>query len=308
VYKILRLQGKSRDRKVDDVGNQLLFAILHSGLDAYFCTKHMGVSDVLEYTAASSLSMTPLMIAIKKRNMRASNMLIEAGASVNRICRTEYLNTYVEMSPLSLAIVTGCGDSFLKRLLRAGANPSHVVDGFAPLLLAARTRRWSIMQTLLDWKADPTVETEISVLRTAIDFVDSSAQAEHVVIRLIELVDVNFGGSGDSPSPPIVRACVGKHPNIVKAILNIEECNVNAIDSDGYTSLMCASRDGWTEVVTLLLETRRCDLSLRNHEGKTALDLAQENNCKACVKLLSNFNRSSRKDRQTQKKNHFKGA
>lgn len=50
---------------------------------------------------------------------------------------------------------------------------------------------------------------------------------------------------------------------MVKLLLSCS-ADVNAQDHEGSTALMCASEHGHTHIVHLLLETGRCDLSLKD--------------------------------------------
>ena len=65
------------------------------------------------------------------------------------------------------------------------------------------------------------------------------------------------------------------HPEVVRALLNAPNIDVNAADRDGSTSLMLASARGHLDVVQLLLRCSKVDITKREENGKTALDLAE---------------------------------
>ena len=58
--------------------------------------------------------------------------------------------------------------------------------------------------------------------------------------------------------------------------------------SNGNTPLHVAVWNGYTDIVKLLLEQPGIDLYIKNKDGKTALDLAQEKNLTEIVNLLRN--------------------
>lgn len=66
----------------------------------------------------------------------------------------------------------------------------------------------------------------------------------------------------------------------MNALLNCSTTNSNQIidmeDSDGNTPLIVASKNGKVEVVRLLIK-RKADISIRNKQNRTCLDVAVEN-------------------------------
>ena len=61
--------------------------------------------------------------------------------------------------------------------------------------------------------------------------------------------------------------------------------DLNHPQNDGYTPLIQASSNGYTEVVRVLLAAG-ADKDLRRNDGKTALDRAIDGNEDACAALL----------------------
>src|SRR6516162_10111460 len=76
-----------------------------------------------------------------------------------------------------------------------------------------------------------------------------------------------------------------------KALLLFFEAgiDVNALNSDGYTALMAAAKNGQADVVQKLLE-QKAKVDLQGYSGLTALMLAAENNQLSIVKTLLSRN------------------
>ncbi len=73
---------------------------------------------------------------------------------------------------------------------------------------------------------------------------------------------------------------------IVKLLLDVEGIDVNMQTSNGYNSLLLASRNGFTEIVKLLLEVDDIDVNMQDSSGFTALILISKNGFTKIVKLL----------------------
>ncbi len=69
----------------------------------------------------------------------------------------------------------------------------------------------------------------------------------------------------------------------VKALDNGADIKVK--QKDGWTALMMAAIDGYTDTVKALLD-KGADVNAKNNKGQTALDWARENGQTATVKLL----------------------
>ena len=75
-----------------------------------------------------------------------------------------------------------------------------------------------------------------------------------------------------------VRTALQEHPEYINT----------AYAQNGNTPLHVAALNGQTEIVKLLLEQPGLDTTLKNNEGKTAADLAQEKNFTEIITLLRN--------------------
>ena len=76
----------------------------------------------------------------------------------------------------------------------------------------------------------------------------------------------------------LVRTALQEHPEYINT----------AYAQNGNTPLHVAALNGQTEIVKLLLEQPGLDTTLKNNDGKTARDLAQEKNFTEIVNLLRN--------------------
>lgn len=76
----------------------------------------------------------------------------------------------------------------------------------------------------------------------------------------------------------------------IKSMLNKEiniKTLINAVDKENNTALILASKFGYDEIVKILIENG-ADINIKNNDGKTALDYAEENDYKNIIELLKN--------------------
>ena len=86
---------------------------------------------------------------------------------------------------------------------------------------------------------------------------------------------------------PLTAAAQGHNYNVVKYFIENKLYDVNSIDPTGNTALTIASRKGYSEIVTLLLDCG-ADHSIKDASQKTAYDHAVENSHKDIIAILSN--------------------
>ena len=89
-------------------------------------------------------------------------------------------------------------------------------------------------------------------------------------------------------STPLHLACkkVTQSEEIVKLLLE-KDASPNTLDKNGYTPLQWAIMSKNTRIVEILVQSKKCDLSIKNKDGKTALDMALEDNQFEISKILS---------------------
>lgn len=105
-----------------------------------------------------------------------------------------------------------------------------------------------------------------------------------VAQQLLKLGDVN-ARSRQAGQTALMLAVSHGRVAMVKLLLSCS-ANVNAQDREGSTALMCASEHGHTNIARLLLETGRCDTSLVDKNGQTALSVAEGASHQDIVDLL----------------------
>ncbi|XP_013869727.1 KN motif and ankyrin repeat domain-containing protein 4 [Austrofundulus limnaeus] len=94
-----------------------------------------------------------------------------------------------------------------------------------------------------------------------------------VAQQLLKLGDVN-ARSRQAGQTALMLAVSHGRVAMVKLLLSCG-ADVNAQDREGSTPLMCACEHGHTHIARLLLETGRCDTSLTDKNGHTALSVAE---------------------------------
>ncbi|KAM7013136.1 LOW QUALITY PROTEIN: uncharacterized protein kank4 [Tautogolabrus adspersus] len=105
-----------------------------------------------------------------------------------------------------------------------------------------------------------------------------------VAQQLLKLGDIN-ACSRQAGQTALMLAVSHGRVAMVNLLLSCG-ADVNAQDREESTALMCASEHGHTHIVRLLLETGRCDTSLKDKNGQTALSVAEGASHKEIVDLL----------------------
>ena len=66
----------------------------------------------------------------------------------------------------------------------------------------------------------------------------------------------------------------------------MEKIDVNIQNTEGFSALICAAEQGYTEVVKELLEVEEIDVFLRDNAGASALSAADDNASFDIVQIL----------------------
>ncbi|XP_054459019.1 KN motif and ankyrin repeat domain-containing protein 3 [Anoplopoma fimbria] len=121
------------------------------------------------------------------------------------------------------------------------------------------------------------------VMLAALTAAESSDDLE-VAQQLLRLGDVN-ACSRQAGQTALMLAVSHGRVAMVKLLLSCGT-DVNAQDREGSTALMCASEHGHINIVRMLLETGRCDISLVDKNGQSALSVAEGASHQEIVDLL----------------------
>ncbi|KAK9519609.1 hypothetical protein VZT92_022326 [Zoarces viviparus] len=121
------------------------------------------------------------------------------------------------------------------------------------------------------------------VMLAALTAAESSDDLE-VAQQLLRLGDVN-ACSRQAGQTALMLAVSHGRVAMVKLLLSCGT-DVNAQDREGSSALMCASEHGHVNIVRMLLETGRCDTSLVDKDGQTALSVAEGASHQEIIDLL----------------------
>ncbi|XP_057298791.1 uncharacterized protein LOC130629553 isoform X2 [Hydractinia symbiolongicarpus] len=97
---------------------------------------------------------------------------------------------------------------------------------------------------------------------------------KYVMQRLLRMGDINKE-SADTGQTPLMLAVSRGNLGTVDLLLDAG-CDVNAIDDEGSTALMCSCEHGNINIVKALLAHPGCDATIEDNEGSTALSIAMD--------------------------------
>ncbi len=143
-----------------------------------------------------------------------------------------------QISPRELQLILSGGDTgHFEKLLATGADPNLVISPSGRTLLMA-AQNVAMVRLLLMHGADPGIRDEKGA--TALHYAVMGPDAFDIILLLLE-----------------------------------KGADINVMDNMGYTALMNAVVNDKPDLVRLMLE-RGADPGLRNHEGQSAQDYAQD--------------------------------
>jgi ankyrin repeat protein len=183
---------------------------------------------------------TPLILAVRRRNVRAISLLVTAGANPNQPDKNGLLPT-VEAAGLNYADV-------LEQLWKGGANLSgrSAIDQMSAIDRAAEWGQTDAVRFLLYHGVLPD--------------------------------EVSFAGR-----TPLIEGAA--YPQVVATLL-AAHAHVDLQASDGTTALMAAAVSNAPGSVEMLLKAG-ANPSLKDHEGRSALDLANQYGATKVIPLLT---------------------
>ena len=220
-------------------------------------------------TATEQWNLPPLHYACVRDDLKAVEILIKYGADVNLTIDDYYPILYcVRGSDASNY------DKIIDVLIDNGANVSYKTKN-----------NLSVLDFLLSGGSDYSetyVNSQFEVFKKIIEIDNTLAYKE--------LLRKESIGSGNY----LHRAVYFNNDKIVDYLINKLNFNVDEINLNNETSLMIASKENNIETVKCLLNNN-ANVTLKNNDQKTALDLARDNGNFEIVELLENINISNSK-------------
>lgn len=249
---------------------------------------------------------TPLMQAAERGASQAVALLVERGADA----RASDARGAAALHYATTTLVAA-------RLLEAGAEVdararwTNGTEGWTPLLIAAKDRRWDVVRLLLDHgaaidaRAMPNDEGDEHVGIGATALMTAAREGDLEVVRELIARGADLTAKSPSGRSALSFACEGS-PEVVAELLSrgariddatrsgwtplmyaadrgdeaivrlllAKGANANAVEEDGWPALMIAASGGRSSAVRALLEGG-ARTGVRNRDGKTALDIAR---------------------------------
>ena len=250
---------------------------------------------------------TPLVFAAQGGSTEIVELLVMAGANVNR-------GTFDEWTPLMIASQNG-HDLTVRFLLESGANvrssrsdnwtalhsavtnnhPSVVEnllefrsplesakDGFTVLTYAAQDGYTAVASLLID--AGANVDGAIEIGPTPIYMASQGRYGEIANLLITAGANVDSGGV---EIPPLVHVtALGERLEVIQQLIEAgADINIKGGRND-WTALMWAANNNDAEAIRLLTGLG-ADISLRDSQGRTALDIATSLGNDAAISALN---------------------
>jgi ankyrin repeat protein len=202
----------------------------------------------------------PLCIASLKGHVSVVNILLEAGADVEKAD-----NGY---TPL-IAAVQELHSDIVKILLGAGADVEKTSkDGDTPLILAVQEVHSDIVNILLEAGADVDKGNQ----NAATPLYIAAQNGHNNIVNILLSAGADKNKAKYNGATPLFVASQHGHSNIVKTLLKAGAEKDMAMD-DGHTPMYVAAEKGYGTIVTILLEAG-ADKYKRCAKGATPLTIA----------------------------------
>jgi len=150
-----------------------------------------------------------------------------------------------------------------------------------PLMCAAKAGNAEIIEGIIkNYKIDPNVVTDTNAL-----FITAQENCHQAAKKLIELgADVKIV-AGERQISPLHIAASNDHQKIVDLLL-LHGCEVDCVDSRGFTPLMMASSEGYLDTVKKLVSSGSDVNKRASSSGECPLHMAVRQNNNEVVKFL----------------------
>ena len=256
---------------------------------------------VIVYNCLPSTYTRRLISAIRDDNIRKVHRLLKLGVDVNRRNTYQFIEV-VGNYPLSEACITG-NIEIIRMLMAYGAsvNPE---ESWTPLTMACTNYypdRIEIIKLLIENGADvnrnESGETPIIHLvgysydrkSMGLGFKEADKGKERETYEIFMLLIENGAeifDVGKHGKDILVSAALHDNLLIMKYLVEERHFNVNIISYTGKTPLIYAVSYNLAEMTEYLL-SKGADKSIKDTDGKTALDYANEKGYMEIIKLLS---------------------
>lgn len=251
-------------------------------------------------------NISPLIMALEKKNFESAKLLITAGANVNHVTGNGLTVLY--------SACIAANPQLVRTLLEHGANPNTPVkSGWYPLMRAIYDKSLTLAEILIEHGAS--LETCHSADFLPLTYACMVDSREIALLLIKKGLDINHKDSdgftplymtckynypeltqillengalpdapGEKGHPPLVWAAIQDSRAVIEPLLNAG-ANISASNKNGYTALHAAAYNNHPEFASILLD-RGADINLTDSEGDTPLLEACRRGNLAVTKLL----------------------
>ncbi len=166
------------------------------------------------------------------------------------------------------------------------------IYGNTPLCVAAHNGHLNIVQFLVDKGADINIKSNQG-------FTPLYVAAHNGHLNIVQfLVDkgANINIKSNKGSTPLFVAAHNGHLNIVQFLVD-NDADINIRTPDDRTPLYVAAHNGHLNIVQFLVDRGAITTFINNTNGKTALDIAREQNHTDIIRLLEHKDREDVSDK-----------
>jgi hypothetical protein len=202
------------------------------------------------------------------------------------------MRTTVILCYLVLCYLVNGVESWLKEALEKGANPDVRCndDGETPLHIAAKKGYLNKARLLLQYGASPNVRTRRGETSLHYAVKTGSLKVTRILIDRGAYVDARDADG----RTPLHYAAEGGFISIAKLLFE-RGADPNAEDNEGDTSLHVSAQKCFADVAEVPLN-HGATLLWTNRNGKTPVDLASKNECKAFLMAVEDWQQRKSND------------
>lgn len=210
---------------------------------------------------------TPLLLAVRKRAANIVHMLLRRDASVNEID--------AQGNAALHEAVNTCQNDIARNLMLYGADVNiKNVEGLTPLFLAVRAKSLSLIDMLLERKADTNACDAPDIIRGCKQLLLPAARCNHRAALMFFLRVTNLSLTTDDTGRMLLHVASSQNAVATMRALIDAGANINDTSSvNGETPLMAAIRGNAVQAITFLLD-KGVDVHIKDQDGDNALHLA----------------------------------